>query len=314
MAEALIGAANSGNFRIVQQLVQAKASLKHSDWQGKTALHYATLKKHQAIAAYLMRQPQGPDLPDGYYCSITCQLMYDSVIAADKHSYEREAITAWLAHHTTSPKTREVLAHAHLIENMALRGIIGEALDKYPELRHSPDYYIPLSVKQQFIQAVKNQDVNTVTHLLSISRQLLHTNLTAVARETQPTTTTGDKQQDLADDNMLSSINTETSPLYLLPLVCEFGNLAMLKLVLSEYGAALTAFAREADTLMVLIAQHQPDNLLVLGDAFKFAQADYLRLMQATPEYTKHWLKGYLQKTAKAEQPAALQALAIRGI
>ena len=32
------------------------------------------------------------ELPDDYYCSITCEVMSDPVIAADGYSYERVAI------------------------------------------------------------------------------------------------------------------------------------------------------------------------------------------------------------------------------
>ncbi len=48
----------------------------------------------------------------------TCCLqvvMVEPVIAADGHTYEKAAIKAWLLDNTTSPVTREDLAHMRLI-------------------------------------------------------------------------------------------------------------------------------------------------------------------------------------------------------
>ena len=38
-------------------------------------------------------------------CPITLEIMRDPVMAPDGHTYEREAIEAWLTRHTTSPCT-----------------------------------------------------------------------------------------------------------------------------------------------------------------------------------------------------------------
>ena len=64
--------------------------------------------------------------PDEFYCPITCELMEDPVLAADGHSYERQAIEAWLATHSTSPKSGQELPSAALIPNHALRNIIAD--------------------------------------------------------------------------------------------------------------------------------------------------------------------------------------------
>ena len=50
--------------------------------------------------------------------------MVEPVIAADGHTYEKAAIKAWLLDNTTSPVTREDLAHMRLIPNILIRGLI----------------------------------------------------------------------------------------------------------------------------------------------------------------------------------------------
>ena len=71
------------------------------------------------------------ELPDDYYCSITCDVMKDPVMAADGYTYERVAIEQWLATGTgTSPKTNEVLRHRELTPNKALKTLIADELRK----------------------------------------------------------------------------------------------------------------------------------------------------------------------------------------
>ncbi len=52
--------------------------------------------------------------------------MEDPVIAADGHSYEREAIEDWLQYNSTSPKTNVPLPHKGLTPNHTLRALIGD--------------------------------------------------------------------------------------------------------------------------------------------------------------------------------------------
>ena len=89
----------------------------------------AELAEHRAEIEKL-RIGRG-ELPDDYYCSITCEVMSDPVIAADGFSYERVAIEQWLATGTgTSPKTNEVLRHRELTPNKALKTLIADELRK----------------------------------------------------------------------------------------------------------------------------------------------------------------------------------------
>ena len=62
-------------------------------------------------------------------CPITMDIMMDPVIAADGHSYEREAIERWLLTHRTSPMTGAVLANPTVVPNHRLRSIIADLGD-----------------------------------------------------------------------------------------------------------------------------------------------------------------------------------------
>lgn len=61
--------------------------------------------------------------PD-FICPITHERMSEPVLAADGHSYERQAIEKWLQKHNTSPMTGAPLAHRYLTANFALRHLI----------------------------------------------------------------------------------------------------------------------------------------------------------------------------------------------
>lgn len=54
--------------------------------------------------------------------------MRDPVIAADGHTYEREAIQEWLAARVGrpahSPVTGQLLDHVHVLPNLAMRALL----------------------------------------------------------------------------------------------------------------------------------------------------------------------------------------------
>ena len=52
--------------------------------------------------------------------------MRDPVIAADGHTYERQALQQWLLSHNTSPVTNQPLAYKRLIPNHCVRSAIME--------------------------------------------------------------------------------------------------------------------------------------------------------------------------------------------
>lgn len=61
-------------------------------------------------------------------CSLQ-EVMRGPVLCIDGHSYERDAITAWLAAgNAVSPVTAQPLSHAMLVPNHTLRSIIAALL------------------------------------------------------------------------------------------------------------------------------------------------------------------------------------------
>lgn len=65
-------------------------------------------------------------IAENFNCPITCEPMTDPVMAADGHSYQREAIEAWLKEHDTSPKTSALLPHKMLTPNWTLKATIDD--------------------------------------------------------------------------------------------------------------------------------------------------------------------------------------------
>ncbi len=50
--------------------------------------------------------------------------MQDHVIAADGHTYEGQAMKAWLQQHETSPVTGQQLKHLRLVSNFVIKAAI----------------------------------------------------------------------------------------------------------------------------------------------------------------------------------------------
>ena len=65
-------------------------------------------------------------LRDEFTCPITRQLMRQPVIAADGHTYDRQAIETWLLTHDTSPKSGEVLSSQVLVPNHNLKRLVDD--------------------------------------------------------------------------------------------------------------------------------------------------------------------------------------------
>lgn len=66
----------------------------------------------------------GDTLNESYYCPITGALMVDPVIDLDGNSFERSAISEWLARRGLSPITRNAMSVADLVPNRALKDAI----------------------------------------------------------------------------------------------------------------------------------------------------------------------------------------------
>jgi serine/threonine protein kinase len=71
----------------------------------------------------------GPQVPGGFVCPISSEIMRDPVLCADGHTYDRPSIERWFAGgHSTSPNTGARLPHVNLVPNHALRNSIEEFL------------------------------------------------------------------------------------------------------------------------------------------------------------------------------------------
>ena len=64
------------------------------------------------------------DIPEGFICPITHDIMKDPVMLLDGHSYERAAIMDWLEKKDRSPMTNQVLQSRIVLDNYALRTAI----------------------------------------------------------------------------------------------------------------------------------------------------------------------------------------------
>jgi DNA repair exonuclease SbcCD ATPase subunit len=77
------------------------------------------------------------EIPDGFKCPITQEIMKDPVILETGQTYEREAIEKWLQEKRTDPATGQQLSSVMLIPNISLRKNIDEWRHKH-ELRNKP--------------------------------------------------------------------------------------------------------------------------------------------------------------------------------
>mmetsp|Transcript_16436 Transcript_16436/g.48706 ORF Transcript_16436/g.48706 Transcript_16436/m.48706 type:complete len:92 (+) Transcript_16436:415-690(+) len=84
------------------------------------------LKARAAAAA-----AAGLEIPGSFVCPITHELLEDPVVTADGQTYERHAITNWLARHDTSPLTGEMLEHTRLTPNVMARSLIREWAERH---------------------------------------------------------------------------------------------------------------------------------------------------------------------------------------
>ncbi|CAM9699156.1 unnamed protein product [Choristocarpus tenellus] len=71
---------------------------------------------------------RGTRLRDEFACPITRELMREPVIAADGHTYDKEAIEMWLRHHDTSPKTGQPMDHLFVVPNHNLKRLIKDLI------------------------------------------------------------------------------------------------------------------------------------------------------------------------------------------
>lgn len=79
---------------------------------------------------YVQQKELDAGVPDEYLCPITREIMKDPVICSDGYTYERAAITSWMAKgKTLSPMTNATLVNKELTPNRSLKMIIQRYLN-----------------------------------------------------------------------------------------------------------------------------------------------------------------------------------------
>jgi len=77
-------------------------------------------------------------LPGMPCCPITGVPMIEPVVAADGHTYERNAIARWLQTSSRSPLTGEIFAHRELVPNYLLLSSLGNERGKEKDEKANP--------------------------------------------------------------------------------------------------------------------------------------------------------------------------------
>jgi hypothetical protein len=91
--------------------------------------------------------PEDCDVPKGFICPLTMDIMHDPVLDQEGNTYERRAIMEWLRRKHSSPVSRQPLNEKMLIPNNALRETIHEFMGtdwSDHQLREHPPAGLPL--------------------------------------------------------------------------------------------------------------------------------------------------------------------------
>jgi len=108
-----------------------------------------------------------------YCCPITTRLMREPVTTSDGHTYEREAIEAWLENHDTSPMGSEPLESKKLTPVLLATKAVGSLLEKYSELKDPKEWYLPESWIKALGRACEDGDEAAIRELVGRDRRLL---------------------------------------------------------------------------------------------------------------------------------------------
>ena len=97
---------------------------------GSTSKNSGQNSPSKSIDEQLKPVEEAVALPNMPSCPITAFPMLDPVVAADGHTYERNAIARWLQGSDKSPLTGAVLPHKELVPNYGLLSSLQEAADR----------------------------------------------------------------------------------------------------------------------------------------------------------------------------------------
>ncbi|GJP81391.1 hypothetical protein CLOP_g11551 [Closterium sp. NIES-67] len=133
--------------RVALQLVQLVRQMAHYKRKARPDLSKQVMAVVEELRPYVdaavaLERADRMDnyrdfVPNEFRCPITMGIMENPVLAADGHTYEREAIEQWLRVHNTSPKTGRRLESKALTDNIAVRSMIAEWLEHRLQRRES---------------------------------------------------------------------------------------------------------------------------------------------------------------------------------
>lgn len=124
---------------------------------------------------------QTSDIPPGFVCPITGQIMKDPVILVGTgYTYERDAISKHIESSQTDPLTQKPISDTRLVSNHATKSLIEEFLKKQrissPKIAHETN--LPKSLTETLLTAIEKNNVTLFTETLKKDSQLLFNDLT----------------------------------------------------------------------------------------------------------------------------------------
>jgi hypothetical protein len=131
--ESDLATARDAHAALTAQLRRLEGAVAAGASEADMALQEAELQSNlerlrEAVREERLRRSLRSAVQKEFICPITMTVFTDPVIAADGHSYERQAIEEWLAHHATSPLTNLKLPHKHLVPNRAIKSAVQSIL------------------------------------------------------------------------------------------------------------------------------------------------------------------------------------------
>lgn len=112
-------------------------------------------------------------VPEEYLCCLTGRVMREPVMAADRHTYEKEKIEEWLQTHDERPRTKELLQHKTLIDNLDRQKEVSAFLECHPALYDKRIVYLPDAWIRQCVIAIKKNQQHDLQKWLAADSRLL---------------------------------------------------------------------------------------------------------------------------------------------
>ncbi len=162
----------AGNAGLVRLLLKYNPVILRNN-NNKTPIDLAETLQNVEIVSLLQQMVV---VPTEYYCPITGALFSNPMVAADGHNYEKDGFNEYIASLFAgdiprSPTHGRALANTELVLNYEFKNTISNFVELHPELYRN--LHLPKEARQEFIQAMNDQNRDLVKHLLWRHRQLL---------------------------------------------------------------------------------------------------------------------------------------------